>query len=74
MSCVREALNNFVLKLFSTQRQKRGFSFAYNIKHLQCLMLAGHPCPAGYSVFQNILSAQMNVIGLVMTGNRYVAL
>ncbi|PJA31812.1 MAG: hypothetical protein CO187_07340 [Zetaproteobacteria bacterium CG_4_9_14_3_um_filter_53_7] len=44
-------MNNFVLKLFSPQRQKRGFSFAPNIKHLQCVILAGHPCPAGYSEF-----------------------
>ncbi|PJA33637.1 MAG: cyclic nucleotide-binding domain-containing protein [Zetaproteobacteria bacterium CG_4_9_14_3_um_filter_53_7] len=43
------ALNNFVLNFFSTQRQKRAFSFAYNIKHLTCVILAAHPCPAGYS-------------------------
>jgi len=51
---LRDALNNFILKLFSTQRQKhprvpslpllaaftlRGFSFAHNIMHLQCVML-----------------------------------
>jgi len=43
---VRNDLKNYIHVFFHSAKEKCDFSFAYKIKHLQHMILAGLPLPA----------------------------